>query len=749
MDDFMERNKLFNYAMVFVAYLIISMIVFWPLALNMAGSLPGGVGGDTGQTLWELWWTGYSLFTLHTSPYFTLFLYYPVGANLVTQTLQPLAGLFSVPFQSVSLAFAYNIVFLTDFVLAGFFTYLLTDHLVKNKYAAFLAGVVFAFSPMHITQAFGHLNWTSIEFLPLFLLFFLLMIKDKMIKDKRLWYSLGAALSFVLLVFFGDPEQGIMTVLLVFILLVLYAIRREKRAEILNRKFLISLVVMVVLTLIIGSPFIVPIAKGVLNGALTQANQLNDVSHNMLWSNPALSFLLPGPFNNLFTWLSNSYLSIYSVDYTERVAYIGYAVLFLVVFGLLKDRKNKFKNTLDFLIIGVVFAWLSIGPYLQIGAPQTTSIPGLYMIYRLIPVFNLIREPGRFDLVVTLCLAVLAAFGFKEILEHVKVKGPSRKRIELYVTIVVALIVLIEYSGLPVSSSFINAYFFNAQIPKGYYEIGEIPGNFSMVILPALPSSTNGSNLYPGFGMYYQTAFKKPMISGYTSRVNETEQLPAISVPLVVAATYLQSGQGLVYPSPIVQNSTNVTLFWLATYRTAFVSVIRQAYNTTELTTLGNYLYSVFGMPVYQDNTTIIFATSNVVTNKVGKSLISYTAGTWIPGIDLCQSQTFCNATFAGLWWGTNVRAIDLYAPANMTNLLMNFTGEYYQGSAPVYVYLNSASNPIQIHNFTPYARNYSLQLRVSPGFNQLFFVSSNNTAVQYGQYINFGVSNITFSVVR
>ncbi|HVA82614.1 MAG TPA: hypothetical protein VNF06_00420, partial [Candidatus Aquilonibacter sp.] len=431
---------------ILLLFLAISLVVFWPLAVNSATTTVNGAG-DLYQNLWNLWWVNYATYTLHTSIYFTPLLYYPVGASLVTQTLSPITAYLSFPFQAVSLVFSYNIMLFLAFMLSGFFMFLLADYLVKNKYAAIIAGLIFAFAPMHMAQALsGHLNWTNVEFLPLFILFFL-----KMINEKKVLYSLGAAVSFVFLLFMGDPEQGIITVVLVFFMLLVYLIRANLRSEILNRQFGIALGSMIVLILVIGSPFLLQIAPAITNGQLSQAaGALNDVNHNMLWSMPVISFFAPSMYNNLFTWLSNSYVSIYSVDPTERVAYLGYVAFVLALIGIWHDyKKQKLANTLVWVVAAIIFGWLSLGPYVQLGNLQTSGIPGIYLIYAAIPFFNIIREPARFDLILTLALAILAAYGFHSLMEGRRAKNTHTLKNEQYLAAILSILILIEYAGIP------------------------------------------------------------------------------------------------------------------------------------------------------------------------------------------------------------------------------------------------------------------------------------------------------------
>ena len=745
------RSHAIEYLPALAIYLVLAMIVFWPLTSSMANIVVNGAG-DVYQTLWNLWWVNFATFTAHTPIYSTSYLYYPVGANLATQTLSPLAAYFSAPFQAIGslisggngLGLGYNAVFFTDFMLSGFFMFLLADYLVKNKYAAFIAGLIFAFSPMHLAQALSHLNWTSIEFLPLFLLLFLMMLKE-----KKMLYSLLAAISLVLVIFFGDPEQGIITTVFVFFLLAIYAIDKARRSQILSKSFAINIAAMVAFVLIIGSPFLIPTVGSLASSSgAAAASQLNDVSHNMLWSDPISSFFLPSPFNNFFAAVAGSYSSIYSIDPTERVSYLGYVAIALALIALLHDwKKNRLSNTLIWAVILVIFGWLSLGPYLQLGAQISSGIPGIYLIYNAIPIFNIIREPGRFDMIVTLMLAILAAYGFRDIAESHKSSGKANasKNITYYAAII-SILILIEYAGIPLTAPFISAHFLNVQIPKAYYEIGSIPANFSTLTLPAIQNTGDQPNLYLGQGMYYQTATQKPIITGYTSRVNETELLPSITLPLAVAASYLEAGQGLVYPSPIIENSSNVTIFWLNNYKVGFVSIIRQAYNQSELEQLGTYLLDLFGQPVYEDNTTIMFSTSSATSTHYGKSLISYTSDNWFPGYSFCTSTQFCNSTVESLWWGPNVRALYIYAPANKTDITLQFNAGSYTGK-PISLYENSASNLVGRMNVTDRINHYMLNLTVVPGLNQFFFYSPNVTVSGFNDtYMNFGIDNISVS---
>jgi hypothetical protein len=733
-----DRKDTKRYLLVMLAYLLLSFILFYPLLLNITTTAPGS-GSDTFQSMWELWWVPYSLFTLHTTPYLTNYVFYPLGANLATQTFSPIAGIFSMIFQPAGMAFALNIIFLIGFMLSGLFAYLLAYHFTKNTAASFIAGFIFAFSPIHTIHAFGHLQFINIEFIPLFMLFFL-----KMLEEKKHKYAIYSAIAFILLTFMGDIEQGLMTIVLVFFLLIylfmakIYSYSKDKSKSLFpDTKSLMLIIEMMVAILIIGSPFFIGILSVINKATLSNVNAQAGVENNMAWSPDLLSFLVPSQFNGLLTTFSNSFAKINAPGPAERTTYIGYTVIMLAIIAIYSDYKEKFRNIGILLLPLILLALLSIGPFLQIGS-AITSVPGIYLIYNRIPFFNVLREPGRFDIPMELLLGIIAAFGLTKLEARL---GPG---IKSYLSVIILLLLLIEYNSWPTSKQMMIGMYANATIPKAYYEIGNLTGNFSMLILPAFP---NPAELYPGKALYYQTVFKKPLVGGYTTRDNETQIFSLENIPLVASAYYLQNGEGLVYGSPIQENYTNTTIFLLGVYNVGFVSIIRQAYNETQLQQLTSYLSTFLGYPVVQNNDTIVFSTKGIVS-KAGTALIAYTPvlfsnthSIWEPGWSLCGSNVFCNITYVDHWYAINPSFINIYSPS-MRRMNVSMQALARIGFQNEYVYFNGNKNPLFIMNLTPTPRNFSFPIVLNPGINELVFFSPSNSTANY----NFGVRNITFN---
>ncbi len=754
-----------EYAVVFAVYLLIALVMFWNITINISGAVVNNAGASY-QGMWNLWWVPYSAFVLHQSPYFTDYLFYPIGANLAQQALAPAAGILTLPFQAVSLALAYNILFFMGFVLGGLFMYMLARYIVRNRYAAFIAGIIFAFSPVHIAQAYAGLQWTTVEFIPLFVLFFIMTIRER--KPR---YAAFAGISFFLLTFMGDVQQGALMLFFTVASLLLLAML-EKNVV---RKAAVAVAILAAIALVLSLPMIA--LSGAAQGKNTSLqSSLNDIPHEMLYSDTVASFFLPSYYNGIFNGLSaNYYNRTYGLNYSgvqttsassQKVAYLGYTAILLAIIGIAYAYGKERRHIIYWSVIFALFAILALGPVFQVtGAGQgipsgpvyigtavsganVSGIPSLYFLYRYVPVINAAQEPAAFDIVAMMALAVIAAFGFERLIQ---IKDLSRNT--LAVTVVVTLLILLEYNGMPLSISSASALTANATIPKSFYEIGNLTGNFSVLSLPSLPAE-NGSFYYPKMAMFYETAAKKPLVGGYATVMNSTQQVLLENIPLVVESNYLEGGQGFLYPYPINENYSNLTMLWLAKYNIGFISVANKAYTQQNYALFVNYMESIFGAYITYANTTV-FQTSTAVNRYAGGSLVSYIIGTWIPGYLFCGSGQYCNRDFATMWWGRNLRAINLFSPIAGAVTMRTDALSYY-GVANIDVLVNGVlTSQLNATNSTAARQTFSLNMNVSKGFNQVVFYEQNSTLqpqnTQYANYpyFTYGMYNISFTYLN
>ncbi len=735
--SYLARHAL-TYTALFVVFLIVAFIVFSPVLANVTTTAPG-TGGDVYQNLWDIWWVSYATFTLHSSIWYTNLVFPPIGASLAFQTMMPIGSLLSAPFQGVSLAFAYNVMFFASFAVSGITMFVLARYLTKNAYAAFVAGLAFSFSAFHFMQATAHIDWLFISWVPLAAYFFMRIARQ----DGGIWQPIGLGTSMVLAMFMGDVEQGIMVLMLLVVMFLAYLLFRRKRM--LSRKFWIDIGIAAVATAVLGSFGFVPILHALLQpGALSSINQYNTPQTLQSWSDNLLSFFIPGPLNSILAVPNTSY--VFGYDPTETTAYIGYTVLALSLYALYRDRRRA----VLWAVIAALFGWVAVGPSLNIGTINT-GIPGIYSALSQVPVTSVIREAGRFDLVVSMAMAVLAALGVSQLLSNQKAK-----RYAPVITIVIAALVVIEGSGI-MTGSIASATTTPISVPDIYYGIANTPGNFSVLNLPLLPNQQSPNpQLYGGKALLYTAITHKPTVGAYLTRMNSTQQAYMLNMPLIVQAYNLQAGGSMVFESPIQQNYTTQTLLAMYNYNVGIVALDGSAYNQSSLNQIASYLNSVFGKPIVS-NTTLAYTTSQAVSSSLFRSYVSY------PVLSDWGSQyVVVNGSTRTLWVPLSYGAVITYAPyANETgiqnkiatgysdqvNTTLSFQAEYV--GSPANLVIESLDryghvHPIAQFSLTPSLRTYTANAVLNSGPrlpNTLFFMPSSATQ---GSYVV--MSNITFS---
>lgn len=716
----MEKETL----IVLLIYTFITLSVFWPVVFNPVHTVVGNSmdHSDVYDSMWDLWWSNYAVLGGHEQLYFTTFIYYPLGFDLSLQTLMPIDGIISAPLQQVSLPFAYNIILLSNFVLSGLFTYFLALYLTEERMPSFLAGLIFAFSSVNIAHAYVFLDWTAVEWIPLFLLFFLLVIKTN--KHR---YVIGASISFVLVNFAGNIEEGLMV--LFFALAFLYfSVFSGAKKEILNKRLLWNLIEMCIFIFLIGLPFILPILQQVSNNqVLSSASEGN--LNSIYWSNDVLSFFLPSMFNGIFSNLASSYQSILFPNGFpwERISYIGYTVIFLAVLGIYYDLKRTgLSNVLVWSSLAILFAWLSLGPSVTV-LGHNTNIPGIYLIFSQIPILNLLREPGRFDVIAVLCIAIIAAFGAKYLFNRIEWRG---NKIKLLCAVLLSLLIFVECAGVPITQQFVSEMYFNARIPQAY---GLINGTVNGTVL-FLPTA-----VYPGdtaLGMYYQTLFRMPIIGGYTSRAGALDILYPYAMPLVsISSTPININGSLIVPAyPIVENYTQADALLFNKYNIRYVVVVKntlngnqEQYNSSQLSSIDSEIALLSGKLVYSGNMTDLYYIPKI--NSTIGNATAFVSGAWVPAPLLCGgSCPYPPNTWNSTWLISlyNSDNITIYSPKGQNAMLCmsvfpleNITlGLYHDGARINSVSMEKGDN------------NYSMPLNLSKGYNTFTFTTGNRLPI-------------------
>jgi hypothetical protein len=159
-----------------IAFTLLAIVMTWPLTRDIATWIAWDMG-DPVFNSWVMMWTGGQALAVLGGDFNALHrfwdgnIFHPepltiaYSEHLTPQMLQAL------PIWALSgnIVLAYNLLFLSTFVLSGLGMYLFVRDLTGRPLAAFIAGVAFAFAPYRISQ-YSHLQVLSSYWMPFALL---------------------------------------------------------------------------------------------------------------------------------------------------------------------------------------------------------------------------------------------------------------------------------------------------------------------------------------------------------------------------------------------------------------------------------------------------------------------------------------------------------------------------------------------------------------------------------------------------
>ena len=157
-------------------YAVAALAMTWPLAADLTGSLPGDLGDPLLNT-WILAWGADHIGAMLTGDpgafarWWHANIFHPAPLALAySEHLFPQA-LAALPVYAASgnALLAYNVVYLSTYVLSGLGMFLLVRELTGRPRAALVAGLFFAFVPYRLSQT-PHLQVLSAQWMPFVLL---------------------------------------------------------------------------------------------------------------------------------------------------------------------------------------------------------------------------------------------------------------------------------------------------------------------------------------------------------------------------------------------------------------------------------------------------------------------------------------------------------------------------------------------------------------------------------------------------
>ena len=496
------KNHRFE-VLLFAFYTLLAVVVTFPLIFNFSSSIyslseeyvleadvPYSTpvrNADAYGGIWELWWRKQAFLQKIPDDFCPL---------LGIEGAETTTGLFHMPIVNTvgkglailfNEVFAFNFSILVSFPLAGLAMYLLAFYLTRDRRAAALAGFIFAFAPLHHRYAFEWLGMAQWHWLPLYVLALLKLDKTKTVKWGLLT-GLLFSITFIENYYFG---YFLVFFTISFVLFRVFQTYITEKKFYFDRKrfrpYLLAFFASVILTLPVTLTFVKESGRVATGEETNLTGFVRDEWQRFALSGRPWYYLLPDVNHpvlgklttNFYNWISKKppYFLTQPFYPREHTLFLGWTTLILAGVAVVKSLALKASSERGsdsrrlvwlFLFLAVVMMIFSAPPYATINLKKI-YFPSHYL-YNLFPMF---RSYARFGVLVLLCFSILAAFGFKFLLE--KVKSPHRCFV---VSMFLCFFVFFEFLDVP---PFHNVSLKTLPV---YEWLAEQPGDFAILVYP-------------------------------------------------------------------------------------------------------------------------------------------------------------------------------------------------------------------------------------------------------------------------
>ena len=577
-----------------VGYAAIAIAFTWPLAPNLWTHLTGSPAGDTGVYVWNQWVFQHELLEQRNIPYFTDRIFSLGGrANLSFHNytaFQNMVALSLVGWFGVVATF--NLVYLLMTVLTGYATFLLARHVTGRAAESWLAGLLFAWSPMLVTRGGGHFSLVAAAPLAVFLLLLIRAAERERLRDAFalgavVWWAASSdvyyAVYCVLIgaLFMGarlvtvhhrshEPRRravpwtldvllfsvgglalamaisggwqftflgrvvrmrALYTPMLVLTILALARVAWSYRAAILpfERRNAWRVMRFGTVAAVVAAALLSPVLYAVGERI---ANGRWD-SERIFWrSSPRgidlVALVLPNPNHPLAPEALRQWLTPRPDAYFENVT----SLTFVALITMLVAWRAGWRIPRLWGGLALVFGALALGPFIHI-AGWNTQAPGPWAFLRYAPVIGLARTPSRFSVVMMLAVAVVFATALCWLVQ----RWPARRR-----SILVGVWALLVFELFPAPRPL-----YSAAIPDFYrHVVAPAPADARVLELPfGVRDGTKSAGNFSARTQFFQTAHGKRLIGGYLSRVSLRRISEIRSDGMLDALIWLSEGRTL------------------------------------------------------------------------------------------------------------------------------------------------------------------------------------------------------------
>lgn len=444
--------------------------------------------GDGFQNVWNIWWVDHALIEQQTNPYFTNMLHWPEGVSLVPQTMNIINGLIAIPLMNVfgfSLIESTNFAVVAAFISAGITMFWFIMKLYKRYWIAIIAGGLYTFSSYHFAHAQGHLQLVTLQFVPLFLLAFWVLLEK-----LKYRYAFLAALS-LFLVLLSDYYYLFWSIMLGGLWFIWCLITKKIKLS-------IHLVKVMATFTAIAAALILPLVYSLVH--LSKNDPLAGSHNATQFSLDPVSIVMPGG-----SWVFHELTDFYTTHiqyFAEASVFFGFGVITVLIIAFIKKfirKDKKIPSWLNFWwIILILFGLLALGPRLQIAGHIFEAVPLPYaFLEKLVPTLEISGMPMRWIFVALIAAIVIVSY----MLTTINLKRPKGK-------ILLAAFVLVSFIDL-----------WPRQLPL------TDPGFRPYVsVLKQLPygSVVDNGALTGSEALYNQTFHNKPIAFGYVTRTTKS-----------------------------------------------------------------------------------------------------------------------------------------------------------------------------------------------------------------------------------
>jgi len=531
--------------LVAMAYIVLAVLFTWPLAAHLSDAVTSSV--DPVDSIWRIGWgqerllhAPHALFSGNTFyPFANSYLFDECVLGVAVLTL-PLAILGVAPLVT------YNIAVLFTLALCGITMYALARHLGAIPLVAFVAGVIYAFAPLHLDHI-GHIGVLSIQWFPL-----ILLLIDRILTRPTVRDSVALAASLAMQAISSQYHALYLVLLVPLFLGVMWVCRPETRR--------LRIVAHLTAAGFVALALVAPVA---INYLRIQADYevIRSYGQTTYYSASLANFITPDGHNRLWGALTAPLRA--NGTYTfERGMFAGGIALLLAVVGAVIGIANGWRSQAHTLatvgkpasvhspiddllqpprarllpMLGAQYpvstraAWVLFLVLLTLTAatlalgPELRLVPGSHarlfghlpydVLYWHVPGINSMRVPARIGALYLLGIAGLAAIGLTILMHWLDAIALPRPRFthlaSLLGGIVVLLGVCLEYANVSLPLTPLES---GAAIPPVYTWLAAQP-DATVVELPLLIPDHQRSQEIVVREQYFSLVHRHPLVNG-------------------------------------------------------------------------------------------------------------------------------------------------------------------------------------------------------------------------------------------